>query len=72
MKPLIEPLDVSTRAKRRKAVAAAVELLEKILAAEEGYMERMPENLQSGEAYDAAGCSVDIIIDAISGLSDAY
>ena len=65
-------LDVSTRAKRRKAVGLVIDMLEKIRFAEEVYMERMPINLQNSEAYSNADFSLDSIIDAIIGLSDAY
>ena len=65
-------LDVSTRGKRRKAVAGIIELLKEIREAEEGYMTRMPENLQSGDAYAVADNSVDVIIEAVDLLSDAY
>ena len=72
MKTLFDSMDVSTRGKRRKAIAVAVDLLEKIRQAEERYIENIPFNLQSGDAYAAAENSVDLIIDAIISLSDAY
>jgi len=72
MKSLIESVDVSTRGKRRKAMVIVIGLLEKIRFAEEGYMERMPINLQGSNAYDVADESVATIIDAIASLSDAY
>jgi len=65
-------LDFSTRANRRKAVAVIIGILEKIRIAEESYMDRIPENFQCGDAYAAADYSVDSLIDAIVGLSDAY
>jgi len=71
-KLLIDSLDVSTRAKRRKALLLAVSLLEKIRTAEEGYLERIPFNLQSGDAYANAEYSVDLVTDAIITLVDAY
>ncbi|MDR0302937.1 MAG: hypothetical protein LBI04_11595 [Treponema sp.] len=65
-------LDLSTRGKRRKTIAFVIDLLEKIRLAEEGYMERMPLNLQDSDAYAAADFSVESISDAVLGLSDAY
>jgi hypothetical protein len=72
MKSLLDSIDVSTRGKRRKAMLLAIELLEKIRHAEELYMERIPPNLQSGDAYATADESVDVLTDAIIGLLDAY
>ena len=57
----IDSVDISTRGKRRKAMALVIELLEKIRHAEERYLERIPLNLQSGSAYSDAEYSVDII-----------
>ena len=47
-------------------------MLEKIRSAEESYLERIPLNLQNGEAYAAADESVDTITDVILALWDAY
>jgi hypothetical protein len=68
----IHSIDVSTRSKRRKAASSAVALLERILAAEEAYLKRIPENLQGGDAYASAEDSIEAVMDAIAGLSDAY
>jgi hypothetical protein len=68
----LDSVDVSTRAKRRKAMVLVVELLEVIRHAEERYMERIPLNLQSGSAYSDSEYSIDIIIDAIGDLMNAY
>ena len=67
-----DSVDVSTRAKRRKVMALVIELLEIIRHAEERFLERVPLNLQSGNAYSDAEYSVDIIIDAIDELVNAY
>lgn len=72
LKSMIDSLDVSKRNKRRKAVALVIEALEKIRLSEEGYMERIPLNLHGGKAYADADYSVECIIHAIVGLSDAY
>jgi len=71
-KSFIDSVDVSTRGKRRKAMALVIELLEKIRHSEERYLENIPLNLQSGSAYADAEYSVDIIIDAIVELLNAY
>jgi len=72
MKPAIGHVDVSTRARRRKAVANIIILLKEIREAEETRMVKTPLNLQSGDAYAAADESVDAIIDAVSYLEGAY
>ena len=69
---LLEPADVSTRPRRRRAVSLVITELEMIRAAEEGYLSRIPPNLQGGEAALAADDSVSYLIDAICTLSDAY
>jgi hypothetical protein len=71
MKSFINSIDVSTRGKRRKAMALVIELLEKIRHAEERYLERIPSNLRSGSAYFEADYSVNTIIDAIIALLGA-
>ena len=69
---MILTIDVSSRAKRRRAVIIAIDLLERIRAAEGANIGRFPQNLQDGEAYENAECSHEIIADAIIGLGDAY
>jgi len=71
-KAMLPSLDVSTRGKRRKAVALIVDMLGKIHDAEYDYMERMPQNLRSSPAYDAAEYSLDFLVEAINDLADAY
>jgi hypothetical protein len=65
-------LDISTRPKRRRAVSLIIEELSQIRNEEESYMERIPTNLQEGDAYAAAEYSVDLVTDAIISLMDAY
>ena len=65
-------LDISTRPKRRRAVDLIITELSNIRNAEEAYLERIPMNLQEGDAYAAAGDSVDLLTDAIITLMDAY
>ena len=72
MKSFLDSIDVSTRGKRRKAMVLVIELLEKIRHAEGRYMERIPLNLRSGNAYFEADYSVDTMLDAIIDLMRAY
>jgi len=46
--------------------------LKLIRGAEEAYIHRIPQNLQSGDAYSAADYSIEALADAIDVLSDAY
>jgi hypothetical protein len=71
-KTIAGPVDVSTRGNRRKAVAGIIGLLREIREAEEKYMAKVPPNLQSSAAYDAADESIDAIIEAVGYLEDAY
>jgi hypothetical protein len=68
----IDGLDLSTRPKRRQALAHTITVLEYIRDREEAYQERIPFNMQGGEAYAAAADSVSILNDAIECLVDAY
>ena len=68
----IDGLDLSTRPKRRQALAHIITALEYIRDEEEAYQERIPPNLQGSEAYAAAEDSVSIVSDAIVFLLDAY
>ena len=67
-----EVTDISTRPQRRRAVSLVIAELEKIRMAEEAYLNRIPLNLQGGEAALSADDSVSYLIDAICTLSDAY
>jgi hypothetical protein len=46
--------------------------LGRIMRAEEDYMNRIPVNLQAGEACAAAEYTVDVINEAIVSLEDAF
>ena len=61
-----------TRPKRRKALAALIEQVEAIMAAEEDYKERIPENFQNSHHYSAAEESVEALGEALSFLTEAY
>jgi hypothetical protein len=63
---------LATRGLRRRAVAVIVSRLEDICAAEEDYMQRIPENLQGGNARIAAAQAVDALNSAIDMLNEAF
>jgi len=65
-------LDITARPKRRRAVSLIITELSRIRQAEEAYMERIPLNMQGGDAYAAADYSVDLLTDAIISLMEAY
>jgi hypothetical protein len=46
--------------------------LERIRAAEEAYLSRIPQNLQDSEACMAADQAVDTLTDAIDTLGDVF
>lgn len=71
-KAVFGAMDISTRPKRRRAVSLIISQLSRIRNAESEYMERIPVNLQNGDAYAAADDSVDLLTDAIIYLMDAY
>ena len=72
IKNAFDATDLSSRGKRRKAAALAIRLLERIRAAEEAYMNRIPENLQGSEAYENADCSIGMLDEAIDAVSSVY
>jgi hypothetical protein len=63
---------LSTRACRRNELDGVIDTLEKILDAEEGYLDRIPENLQGSSRAETATHSIDMLSDAIDTLRDAY
>jgi len=68
----LTPESLSTRAKRRKALDLVINELDKIRAAEEAYMERIPENLRGSAAYAAADDCVGWILDSMITLMDVF
>jgi len=64
--------DLSSRGKRRKAVTLVIGLLERIRAAEQSLIARMPLNLQSSDAYDIAEYFIDALDEAIDVISSVY
>jgi hypothetical protein len=69
---IFDNVDISSRPKRRKTVSLIIKELTLICERENAYMERIPENLQDGDAYADAENSVDTLNDAIMVLMDAY
>jgi len=69
-----KPLSVriGTRPERRHAVRAIMAALGAICAAEECYRDKIPENLQSGQAYEDADNAVERLEEAISALDGAF
>jgi len=66
------PISVKTRRDRRKAVKAMIRRLEAVIAAETGYAENIPENLQGSVFHEAAEDTVSELEEALAILSEAY
>ncbi|MDR2570142.1 MAG: hypothetical protein LBD23_07565 [Oscillospiraceae bacterium] len=60
------------RGGRRKEIAKYIIQLEKIRDAENDYKNKIPENLQSGAAYESAEQTVDLLEQAIDILNEAF
>ena len=69
VKPLV---DASSRRKRRKAVKALVPVVAAILEAEQGYIDRAPENLRGSKFYEAAEETASALEEALEMLKGAY
>ena len=67
-----DSIDVSTRPKRRRVVALVVKLVDRIHFQESSYLNRIPDNLQTGDAFAAAEDSVTYLEEALAALHDAY
>ncbi|MCL1981633.1 MAG: hypothetical protein FWG53_00895 [Clostridiales bacterium] len=63
---------VNTRAMRRKAVAAAVGIIEMVLDAGTDYMDNIPINLQNSQPHDAAEQTMEALVEALGILCEAY
>ena len=64
--------DLSSRRKRRAALAFIILQLGRIRDNEEWYRDRIPDNLQGGTAFDNAEQCISSICDAIDLLESAY
>ena len=68
----LDRVDLSSKTKRRKAAAMVAAFLERIRAAEEDYMGRIPENLKGSEAYENADYSIGLLDEAIDAVNAVY
>jgi hypothetical protein len=64
--------DLSARKLRRRELRSVVGRLEKILEAEEDYMNRIPENLVGSVRHYNADRAVELLTDAVRTLEDVY
>lgn len=62
----------ATRKRRRAAVSDILAQLEQLALAEERYRDNIPENLQGSVRHEAASQTVDILMEAVDILKDAY
>jgi len=67
-----QPLDITSRRKRRKAVEILVSMVAAILEAEQRYIDRAPENLRGASAYEVAEETVSALEEALEALKVAY
>jgi len=63
---------VSTTKMRRKTVRSIVRLLEQVRDAEERFINKAPENLQSAPIYENAGYYLSVMDDVIEQLGEIY
>jgi hypothetical protein len=64
--------DVSTRLKRRNAVNAVIEQMERIKGAEELYRDNIPDNLRGSMHFENAEQSLSLMDEAIDILMSIY
>lgn len=69
---ILNAIDLSTRRKRREATSFVVDIIFRIFREEENYMNRIPENLQSGDAFVAAEDTLASLDEAAAILTDAF
>jgi len=63
---------LDTRGKRRRQVNLIIDRLVSIKSFEESYRSRIPESLQSGQAYEDSDLSIEMLEQAIDSLHEAY
>ena len=61
-----------TRRKRRIALKVIITQMEQLMAAEETFIDNVPENLQGSKWHDAAEQSFTLMQEAIDILTDVY
>jgi len=72
MKIAAKSMDVSTRRKRKTALLTVICMIEKIIEAEETYLDNMPANLQGGETCFLTTQHIKTIYRALDFLHQAY
>jgi hypothetical protein len=68
----VQRLDLSSREKRRKAVALASSLLDRVRAAELTNLDNFPPAFRDSDAFANAESSFDALLEAIVALDDIY
>ncbi|MCL2105102.1 MAG: hypothetical protein FWH21_08655 [Kiritimatiellaeota bacterium] len=69
---LLLTLDISTFARRKKAVSFVIEMLWLILAAEKGFMNQMDDSPQNGIVFADAEFRAAILANVMDSLGDIY
>jgi hypothetical protein len=62
----------ASRPQRRKALRLLILQMEAVMAAEQEYLEAIPENLRNSCRYDAAEQTISALIEALEILDNAY
>ena len=65
-------LELGLRQKRRAAVKAMHTRLLAIRAAEQNYLNNVPDNFRGAESFDVGENAVEVLDEVIALLSDAY
>ena len=68
----IKKNSLDARGKRRHQVKLIIDRLEAIKSYEEAYQNNIPDNLQSGQAFENSGQSIELLEQAIDLLLEAY
>jgi len=67
-----KPIRIATRRDRRNAIKSIVSILDSVRDEEEAYLERMPDSLKGGLAFEAAESAVGMMDEAISLLEEVF
>ena len=62
----------ATRRQRRRCLKEIVLQIEEIMMAEEGYRDKIPENLQGAKWHEAACHSIELLQEILELLDDVY
>jgi hypothetical protein len=71
-RPLMPPVPLDTRKKRRKEANELLMRLERVLAAETAALENTPENLRNSERFEETEEIVSALESATESLREAY